>query len=304
MEKSIFYIAPETQYFNIGIQYRFSGFSQTMSLHNYGPTVRTHYIFHIILDGKGTFSVDDQQFHLSKGDIFLVRPDMIHRYISDANAPWSYCWLAIKGPVVADFLEKTPFANNVHVIQSHHFSTYIDIIQNTLQIRDANPSSELKLTSLCLDFFNKLMTDDFISSKEKVLTYQKLPVNTMTYLLNNYTDDIKVSDISDHMFVNRSHLSRVFKSYYNTTIQNALQQIRINAAANLLYTTHQSILDISIAVGFNSQIVFNRAFKKLTGLNPSQFRNQQHQVNHEAADQELTDILQNLSVLGETPFST
>lgn len=175
---------------------------------------------------RGLFSVDDQQFHLSKGDIFLVRPDMIHRYISDANAPWSYCWLAIKGPVVSDFLEKTPFANNVHVIQSHHFSTYIDIIQNTLQIRDANPSSELKLTSLCLDFFNKLMTDDFISSKEKVLTYQKLPVNTMTYLLNNYTDDIKVSDISDHMFVNRSHLSRVFKSYYNTTIQNALQQIR------------------------------------------------------------------------------
>lgn len=108
MEKSIFYIAPETQYFNIGIQYRFSGFSQTMSLHNYGPTVRTHYIFHIILDGKGTFSVDDQQFHLSKGDIFLVRPDMIHRYISDANAPWSYCWLAIKGPVVSDFWRKHP----------------------------------------------------------------------------------------------------------------------------------------------------------------------------------------------------
>jgi AraC-like DNA-binding protein len=56
---------------------------------------------------------------------------------------------------------------------------------------------------------------------------------------------------------------------------NFINSYRIQEAKILLFAPEKiddSILDIAYEVGFNSKAVFNRAFKKFTGMTPSEFR--------------------------------
>ncbi len=68
-------------------------------------------------------------------------------------------------------------------------------------------------------------------------------------------------------FVLNRHIGKSFFDYVN--------EYRIQAATQrLLKEPDRTILDIAIEVGFNSKSTFNLAFKKITGLTPSAYRQQ------------------------------
>ena len=68
-------------------------------------------------------------------------------------------------------------------------------------------------------------------------------------------------------FVLNRHIGKSFFDYVN--------EYRIQAATQrLIESPDRTILDIAIEVGFNSKSTFNLAFKKITGLTPSAYRQQ------------------------------
>jgi AraC-like DNA-binding protein len=72
-----------------------------------------------------------------------------------------------------------------------------------------------------------------------------------------------------------NHLSQVVNSGLNMSFFDFLNSYRINEAKSILIrqdSLSQSILDVSFAVGFNSNSAFYAAFKKATGQTPAQFR--------------------------------
>ncbi|MDN5403920.1 MAG: AraC family transcriptional regulator [Lactococcus sp.] len=67
-------------------------------------------------------------------------------------------------------------------------------------------------------------------------------------------------------------LQFAFKKQYNLTPKRALILIRLNQAVQLLLYSSLSITDIVYEVGFHSQVVFDRAFKKNFNVSPTEFR--------------------------------
>ncbi len=57
-----------------------------------------------------------------------------------------------------------------------------------------------------------------------------------------------------------------------TTYQSILDKVRETIAIELLRTTHKTINDIGLELGFDDQSNFGRAFKRWTGKAPSQYR--------------------------------
>ena len=55
-------------------------------------------------------------------------------------------------------------------------------------------------------------------------------------------------------------------------ILNHLNEVRINAARQLLVGTNLKISDIAAQTGCYSAKYFNQSFKKQTGLTPAEFR--------------------------------
>ena len=67
-------------------------------------------------------------------------------------------------------------------------------------------------------------------------------------------------------------MTRVFKSNFDDSPMRVYLRVRLQRARQLLFYSKMSISDISLACGFTSPPVFNRAFKAQFGQSPSDYR--------------------------------
>ena len=101
----------------------------------------------------------------------------------------------------------------------------------------------------------------------------KIGILAKNYILENYANpDLSLSLISDELGFHMAYLSAIFKEQMGEGTSEYIGKVRIDKAINLLETTTKSIEEISQTVGFGSSRTFNRAFKKHTGVTPSEYR--------------------------------
>jgi AraC-like DNA-binding protein len=67
-------------------------------------------------------------------------------------------------------------------------------------------------------------------------------------------------------------LCRFFKMNMGITVFDYLNKIKIEFACKLLMDQDLSILEVCLDSGFNNISHFNKQFKKITGLPPSEYR--------------------------------
>lgn len=92
------------------------------------------------------------------------------------------------------------------------------------------------------------------------------------YIAQYYDKDLKLCHLARLYYLNETYLGRLFKQQEGTSFTNYLNTIRIETACKMLKMTGNSILSISMAVGFNNVTYFNRVFKKQTGMTPAEYR--------------------------------
>ncbi|RCX09866.1 AraC family transcriptional regulator [Anaerobacterium chartisolvens] len=100
----------------------------------------------------------------------------------------------------------------------------------------------------------------------------KLIQGAMKYIESNYSHDISLNDISQHLKISPFYFSRIFSNVTGLTYKSYLNKIRIEKAHNFIETTSIPITDIAYECGYNSLRTFNRAFKELKGYTPSSLR--------------------------------
>ena len=99
-------------------------------------------------------------------------------------------------------------------------------------------------------------------------------VEIKNYLDEHYTEKIVLDDLADRFFINKFYLSKIFKETYGTTINNYVIERRITRAKQLLRFTSKTIDEVGIEVGMDSANYFSRAFHKVEGISPSEYRKQ------------------------------
>ncbi len=83
---------------------------------------------------------------------------------------------------------------------------------------------------------------------------------------------ISVSEIGRNFEKSHWNFQRLFRSVVGLSMGNYIRLRRLTEAASLLRNTNERILDIAILFDFSSQEAFARAFKKFSGLTPSEYR--------------------------------
>lgn len=106
---------------------------------------------------------------------------------------------------------------------------------------------------------------DLIISFENLITENK-----------RLTDSsLSLNDVASELDLNKSYLSRVINSELEISFSNYVNRLRIEEAKSCMSVpkfNHYSLISIGLEVGFNSKSAFNSAFKKFTGLTPSEYR--------------------------------
>lgn len=94
----------------------------------------------------------------------------------------------------------------------------------------------------------------------------------LSYIKDNCSSDIKMSDIAEKCFYAPSYLSRKFKALAGCTYSEYLRKCRLDKACSLLLETDEKIEDIIVQAGFSDRTKFFKSFVEYKGVTPLQYR--------------------------------
>lgn len=250
------------------------GYSMTQPCHKYGPAVRSFYLIHYILDGKGQFFVNNNCYSLEKGQGFLIEPDYQTLYIADAEVPWTYVWVGFSGKKSKEILNSIGISQAVPLFtckEDQHPEKYI---MDMLEHNNAHPSDLYRQTAMLYLFFSCLAK----SNKEPINYNSKENIyitHAINYIQNHYSEPLLIDEIARYVGLNRSYFSTLFKKYVGMSPLKYLQTFRITRATHLLSMTQLSIASIAFSCGYQEPEAFHKIFRQMIGLSPSQYRIQE-----------------------------
>ncbi|WP_158560731.1 response regulator [Paenibacillus contaminans] len=94
----------------------------------------------------------------------------------------------------------------------------------------------------------------------------------ISYIEANYSNDIDLQTLANHVHLNSSYLSRLFKKETGETITEAITRYRIQQAKLLLQNSETKAYVVGMMVGIGDSAYFSNVFKKYTGLSPKDYR--------------------------------
>ena len=273
-----FSIFPNENFVDLSL-YQF-GQEKTDPAHSYGPATRNHYLFHYILSGTGTLMADDskgntQTYSIKSGQGFMIFPNQITTYISDHDLPWEYVWIEFDGLRVKEALQIAGLSLDNPVYHARFKNLREDMQNEMLYLANHGNSTPFHLIGhlyLFFDFMLRSITPEHTTNGKKLSNYYIR--EAITYIEQNFHNDISVEDIASVCGLNRSYFGKIFRESIGKTPQEFLLTYRMIKATELLKLTNLSIEDIGKAVGYENPFHFSRAFKNIYNVSPRTWRNE------------------------------
>jgi len=273
-----FSIFPNENFVDLSL-YQF-GYEHTDPSHSYGPAARNHYLFHYVLSGTGILYADDskgntKEYRIKSNQGFMIFPGQINTYISDKNLPWEYVWIEFDGLRVKEALDIAGLSCDSPVYHAKFKELRETMVQEMLYLTEHEEFSPFHLIGHLYLFFDAMLqsiTPEANTSRKRLQDYYIH--EALTYIEQNFQNDITVEDIAKICGLNRSYFGKIFKDSTGKTPQQFLLTYRMIKATELLKLTKLSIGDISNAVGYTNQLHFSRAFKNVYGIPPRKWRNE------------------------------
>lgn len=123
------------------------------------------------------------------------------------------------------------------------------------------------LKSLCQKIMELLRQRDTDANRYLI-------VNAKKYIDAQYFDkDLSLEQVSSRVGLSKAYFCSLFHKTEGTTFKLYLMELRMRHARRLLATTDKKIYEISCDVGYSDTAYFNRVFKRMNGMTPLQFRN-------------------------------
>ena len=244
-----------------------------------------------ITEGSGKRIVGDSIEEFQPGDLVFIGRNLPHVWIADkesripTNRTLEMVFLQFTLNVLSPQLLILP--------EFCHVKRALDLSERGIQIigDTLNKVSEIMLQLpyligfermlhffMMMDIIGESETNVPLASKEyltsRFTTGNKRIEVIHNYLMNNYLEDVNLKNLAALVNMAEGSLCRYFKMNMGITLFEYLNKIKTDFACKLLMNKDLGILDVCLDSGFNNISHFNKQFKKITGVPPSEYRKQ------------------------------
>ncbi|MGV8094312.1 MAG: AraC family transcriptional regulator [Mangrovibacterium sp.] len=226
-----------------------------------------------ITKGEGTFEseVSGSQ-HVKAGDIFVLFPDIWHRFCPDKNTGWSEYWIEFNGKLINHFREEKFLDPRNPVITIGIDSTLIDSFVHMIDlVREEKLSLQYHASGLIFQILGQIFALKKFNSIEKSSMENQIRQAKLS-IAKKINIPISPESLADELGLGYSLFRKEFKKATGFSPVQYHIQIRISKARNLLSTTNLPVKQIALQLGFDSNNYFSRLFKQKTGMTPAEFR--------------------------------
>lgn len=244
----------------------------------------------LIEEGYGKRIVGDHIDDFDKGDLVLMGPNLPHIWQNDNIYFQKRKDLRVKATVlyfepamVLNLVAGTEAAAIVQALFSNagrglsiKSVTHAHLLERLQAIRATDGLKRLSVFLEIIDILAKSADYEYLASDN----YQ----NAMTmkdagrfndvyqFLITNFYREIPLEEIAGVAKMSPTAFCRYFKARTQKSFITFLQEIRVSHACKLLRQDKLSVLEVALESGYNNLVNFNKCFKGITALSPSEYR--------------------------------
>lgn len=258
-------------------------------LHQYHT--HPHYEVYYFHGGKANYLINDKIYVLEPGDMFLMHGMTLHKAHVDPDVAYHrttihldpiYFQQHIQPSFADDLLAPFSKLQNFRLqLRGEEKREAEEALAKMAKLYDQDsPISYQRFQARLLDFFIFIggLCDQPLKAMVNYPSLKEEHVQAIiSYLENQYNEDITLEDIGARLHLNKFYLAKTFKQVTGMTIFQFLMHRRVYQAKLRLIRDHNSITTIGYDVGFKHPSHFSRAFKEHTGMTPEQYR-RKHQI--------------------------
>ncbi|MDP4092750.1 MAG: AraC family transcriptional regulator [Bacillota bacterium] len=238
------------------------------SVHLFPKHIHNVFCIGIITDGEVQLFVKNQEYHLSKNDVYIIPPFTEHSISPINRKQYSYVAICLYG----EFTE----LNNILL----HKYVYKADDELGIKILEAYQSFDY-----CQDYsaFEDIIeqTLERLAKAEYHLNYQKnkeIIRSAVNFIEEHIENEIDLEEISDYVHMSKYHLLRLFKKQIGVTpyqfyLQEKVKKIKLE----LIKKTPD--VDLAYGLNFSDQSHLCNTFKKHVGITPVQYKNSYNRIN-------------------------
>ena len=234
--------------------------------------------------GSGIVQVDVNAYPAEKGDIYIFAPGTLHALHQRGQAVMEYENIIFELELLGG-AEDLCAEKYLLPLQSGRLSLPARLTPNDLcylraaaclrEVEDANraklPGYELQVKGALLRFLALLLAQGRQRLASETADTQRLKT-LLQWLSAHYTEELRVADAAGVCSFSASHFMRWFRQMTGQSFVAFLNEYRLNAAAEALQATDETVLTIASRCGFENLSYFNRAFKAHFSMTPREYR--------------------------------
>ncbi len=227
-------------------------------------TTSSFLYLHYVVSGKGM--VNGMQF--GENDIFVIRPQQKKHMVCDTKDPWNFYWCVWKGDAIGTVTDKLKYLEKDKIYHLPDTAKLAWLFNYMIY----GTHRESRIESIINNFTNLITTDCRQCSQisNHVNKNAEIVQDIQNYIDREYANT-SVTEISRLFHFDRKYLSYVFREITGVTMQEYIQKVKLNCAANYLLDSRLSVEAISALAGYSNYSTFIKAFKKEYSLTPSEF---------------------------------
>ena len=230
------------------------GYERCAPSHSYGPAIRAYWLIHFVESGTGYYRIENKEYTVSAGEMFVIPPYTETYYEADKNDPWSYIWIGFtsEGELPVEL------AHTINLPEA-------EAVFREMKLKSAPEGGRNAfLLARIWDLFAILQREynpapDYID-------------RAISIIHSEYMNELTVADIAVRLHLNRSYLSDIFKKCIGMSPKEYLLSYRMNLAATLLKNSNSSICVTAHSVGYTDIYNFSKMFKRHFGVSPSKYK--------------------------------
>jgi AraC-like DNA-binding protein len=249
------------------------------------------YEISFITEGAGKRIVADSIEEFQPGDLVFIGRNLPHVWIADkeiktpSNRSLEMVFLQFTSEILHPQLLSLP--------EFKYVAKALILSERGIQIagQTLNEVSEIMLQMPYLKSFDRMLhffklmdiigrsnTNIRLASKEylnmRFTTGNKRIEAIHNFLMNNYLEKIDLGKLASIVNMAEGSVCRFFKNNTGMTVFEYLNKIKIEFACKLLMDNDLSVMQVCLDSGFNNLSHFNKQFKKITKVNPLEYRKQ------------------------------
>ncbi len=225
-----------------------------------------------LVKGCGTFeSAHQSSLQISSGNCLLLFPGEWHRYKPNERYGWEEFWLTFQGPLADSWKAEQFFRADQPVLAVADEESFVALLSQLLHLSGRKQDrNAFECAALCHLLLARSLAQPEKSPREDQVAVQLHAAGD--YLRLHPETDVDLPLLAKKCGMSYSVFRRNFKAYFGESPDRFHQIARVLRLKQYLIETGLPLKEIATRLNYSSEFYMMHAFKRHTGLTPTQWR--------------------------------